>query len=275
MRAAPGDAGIETEHVRPPAPLLRGAAGRPGRGNALGPAVPEPPSTAPAPGGDARWENTRGRSGEKRSGALPAQPRAAPAEPERTKRGSEPSAPARPYLDGLVGVPPGHRAPHQLAVQILHGSAAAGARRLLAAGGGGGDAGALGQVEVGRVEAVPVHIAGEGGGRPGGGGGGGQSQQQQQRQEPSTAPLLLPLRRPRHLRSAGPGSAAAPAELPRLGSARLSSAPLGSAPLYFSPGCGEGPGSPAAPINPLRPRDPPPPNRPGPGSSPAPQSGVK
>lgn len=74
-------------------------------------------------------------------------------------------------LDGLVGVPPGQRPPDQLAVQILHGSAAAGSRRrLLPAGGGGGDAGALGQVEVGRVQAVPVHVAG-GGAWCGGGGG--------------------------------------------------------------------------------------------------------
>ena len=116
--------------------------------------------------------------------------------------GTPPSAPPAPptipslgpYLDGLVGVPPRQRPPHQLAVQILHGAAAAGRpRRFLAAGGGGGDAGALGQVEVGRVEAVPVHVAGEGGGRASGGGQ-PRSESQQQHQEPQP-----PLRSPRHL----------------------------------------------------------------------------
>lgn len=161
--------------------------------------------------------------------------------------GTPPSAPPAPptipslgpYLDGLVGVPPRQRPPHQLAVQILHGAAAAGRpRRFLAAGGGGGDAGALGQVEVGRVEAVPVHVAGEGGGRASGGGQ-PRSESQQQHQEPQP-----PLRSPRHLPRAalaargGGGSGVSPRSRPALRSAP-------PRPRYFSPSGGEGPPAPA------------------------------
>lgn len=156
--------------------------------------------------------------------------------------GTPPSAPPAPptipslgpYLDGLVGVPPRQRPPHQLAVQILHGAAAAGRpRRFLAAGGGGGDAGALGQVEVGRVEAVPVHVAGEGGGRASGGGQ-PRSESQQQHQEPQHQEPQPPLRSPRHLPRAalaarGGGAAASlPAPVPHCAPrrrARATSAP--------------------------------------------------
>lgn len=58
------------------------------------------------------------------------------------------------HLDGLARVP-GHRASHQLAVEVPHVAAAL----LLPAGGRGGDLGALRQVEVGRVEAVAVDAA--------------------------------------------------------------------------------------------------------------------
>lgn len=59
------------------------------------------------------------------------------------------------HLDGLARVS-GHRASDQLAVQVLHGPAGV----LLPAGRRGGDLGALGQVEVRRVQAVPVHPVG-------------------------------------------------------------------------------------------------------------------
>ncbi len=59
------------------------------------------------------------------------------------------------HLDGLARVP-GHGASDQLAVQVVHGPAGV----LLPAGRRGGDLGALGQVEVGRVQAVSVHPVG-------------------------------------------------------------------------------------------------------------------
>lgn len=155
----------------------------------------------------------------------------------------------RPYLDGLVGVPPRHRPSDQFAVEVLHGAAATGAHRLLAAGGGGGDTGALGQVEVGRVKAVPVHIAGKRGGRAGGGGERQQQQQQQQQQPPQ--PRTAPLRRPRHLhtevaRAAGAGNGPG---LPRPTASALRAAPPRT--RYFCPGGGEGPPAPCAAPPPL------------------------
>lgn len=154
----------------------------------------------------------------------------------------------RPYLDGLVGVPPRHRPSDQFAVEVLHGAAATGAHRLLAAGGGGGDTGALGQVEVGRVKAVPVHIAGKRGGRAGGG---GERQQQQQQQQQPPQPRTAPLRRPRHLhtevaRAAGAGNGPG---LPRPTASALRAAPPRT--RYFCPGGGEGPPAPCAAPPPL------------------------
>lgn len=59
------------------------------------------------------------------------------------------------HLDGLARVS-GHRASDQLAVQVMHGPAGV----VLPAGRRGGDLGAFGQVEVRRVQAIPVHPVG-------------------------------------------------------------------------------------------------------------------
>lgn len=59
------------------------------------------------------------------------------------------------HLDGLARVP-GHRTSDQLAVQVVHRPAGL----LLPAGRRGGDFGAFGQVEVRRVQAVPVYPVG-------------------------------------------------------------------------------------------------------------------